>query len=88
MAGGLYFDADPNLSTNTCPPANLTGNLDTESGSGLSSASGPGSGTNFITGSGNANGDKQRGMGVSVTDALDAFEAEDEALTRVMAGLL
>ncbi|KAL4953534.1 hypothetical protein BDW69DRAFT_165159 [Aspergillus filifer] len=86
MAGDLYFDADPNMNTNTTPATNLNGRLDAESGS--SSASGQGTGSGSVMGSGTANGDVQSGVGMSVTNALGAFEAEDEALTRVMAGLL
>ncbi|KAL4962909.1 transcription factor domain-containing protein [Aspergillus stella-maris] len=90
MAGGLYFDADPSLTTNahanTNTNTNLSGKIDGDTNP--SSASGPGPGSAFVMGSGTANGDVQGSMGVSVTDALGAFEAEDEALTRVMAGLL
>ncbi|KAL4944264.1 hypothetical protein BDV06DRAFT_233606 [Aspergillus oleicola] len=90
MAGGLYFDPDPNPipnpNANPHTNSNMNGKMDgdlSSSGSGSNSTSG------FIMDNANGNGnDVQGGMGVSVTDALGAFEAEDEALTRVMAGLL
>ncbi|KAL4928203.1 transcription factor domain-containing protein [Aspergillus undulatus] len=67
MAGGLYFDPDPNLNPTPNPNARMNGG---------SARLGIG------------NGNEVPSHNLNVTDALGAIEAEDEALTRVMAGLL